>query len=398
MGHFMRKRRLVLFKGELDTVNLFTEQLKQGFLTRGDYEILEFNLCDAMKSLGELYAFFKEGQVTAMLGFNSMFFGTKLPSGVSLCEALEVPCINILLDHPYWYTDILKNMPLNGIVLCVDRGHMDYVNRFYPKISVNGFIPHGGTVMSGRPKSIMERGIDVFYAGSLYAEYADKQKPDFSKWDFPAEMICEETIQKLFRNPAGVIEDVLEETLREHGITMSDEELGLFISSCVYIERVVSSYFREKILRVIARAGIRLELYGAGWEKCDWLSLPNVYYGGRISPEAVLEKMEDSKIVLNSMPWFKDGSHERIINGMLRGAVVCSDTSRYLEEILPRDAWMTFGLEEEELADLPRRVKAILNDVEAMQRIADAGYALARKKHTWQARALELHEDLLSLL
>ncbi|MBQ6697041.1 MAG: glycosyltransferase [Lachnospiraceae bacterium] len=394
----MNKKKLVLFKGDLDTINLFSEQLKQGFLELGDYEIFEFVLGDMVNSLSGLYNFMQGEPITAMIGFNSTFYGMKLPSGANMFEQLQIPCINIFVDHPYWYASILSQMPSTGIVLCIDRGHMEFVNRFYPQIPVNGFLPHGGTAMETLPKPVSERKTDVFYAGSLYADYITKQKPDFSKWDFPAEKICEETIERLLEEPTGTIEAVLEDTLHKYGVQMAEEELCAFISSCVYIERVVSSRYREAVLSAIAKAGIGLTLYGSGWENCDWIRLPNVHYGGMISPSEVLVQMENAKIVLNTMPWFKDGSHERIFNGMLRGAVVCSDTSGYLEEVLPAEVWESFDLSADSIASLPKRLKALLQDTGRMQRIATAGYELAKDKHTWQERAEELHRDLLSLL
>ncbi|MDE7253400.1 MAG: glycosyltransferase [Acetatifactor sp.] len=386
-------KRIVLFKGKLDTLNLFSAQLRKGFEQLGGYEIYEVDLRDMIKGLGGLYTFLQDGSITAMIAFNSTFYGMTLPSGVNMCEQLRIPCINILVDHPYWYPDILRKTPSVGVVLCVDRGHMDYVNRFYPEIEVTGFLPHGGTPMEGMPKPIRERTIEVLYAGSLLAEYAEKQKPDFTQWDFPAEAICETAIQKLLQNPHLIIEQVLENTLRDHQVQMSDAELQAFISSCVYIERVVSSYFREKAVAAVAQAGIPLELYGDGWGECSFIKLPNVHYGGRISPEEVLRKMENTKIVLNTMPWFRDGSHERVFNGMLRGAVVCSETSNYLKEELPPDVWVPY--DPSTIDSLPERIQALLQDTDAMQEIADRGYALAKEKHTWQARAMELHQDLL---
>lgn len=390
-------KKIVLFRGELDTINLFSSQLKKGFLELGEYEIFEVDLQDFQRSFKELYNFMQGEPVTAMVGFNSAFFGMKLPSGGNMCEQLQIPCVNILVDHPYWYPEILEQMPQNGIVLCVDKRHMNYVNRFYTNISMNGFLPHGGTPMKRNPKPVANRKCDVLYAGSLYADYVALQKPDFSVFDFEAEQICEETIELLIQHPEYSIEYVLENTLKKHDVFMNDHMLSQFISSCVYIERIVSSYYREKILATVANAGISLDLYGSGWEKCDWIKLSNVNYHGMVSPHIVLEKMEDAKIVLNTMPWFKEGSHERVFNGMLRGAVVCSEKSTYLEETLPSDTWLKFDLSESSLGNLPTKIKTLLEDEEKMQEIATAGYRLAASRHTWQIRAKELHEDLFSL-
>jgi Uncharacterized protein conserved in bacteria len=389
------KKRLVLFQGELDTLNLFSEQLKQGFLELG-YEVFDFDLQQSARSLGLLHEYMQSGPVTAMIAFNSLFFGMTIPSGENMWEVLEISCVNILVDHPYWYHNMLMRMPATGIVLCIDRSHMDYVNRFYPNIPSNGFLAHGGTSLCASHKPVKERGTDVLYAGSLYAGYI--KQPDLSGWKFPARQICDRSIEYLLFHPEETIENVIEKQLQLAGICLSDEELRLFISSCVHIERIVSSHYRERIVGSVARAGISLQLYGDGWEKCDWVGLPNVHYGGRVAPEKILERMEDSKIVLNTLPWFRDGSHERVFNAMLCGAVAVSETSRYLEEVLPPDTWVSFDLSDESISALSGEINNLLSDENRLQQIASAGQELALSSHTWRARARELHEDLLSYM
>ena len=68
------KKRLVLFQGELDTLNLFNEQLKRGFLELG-YEIFDFDLSQKSNSLNSLLKYMQEGPVTAAIAFNSVFLG-----------------------------------------------------------------------------------------------------------------------------------------------------------------------------------------------------------------------------------------------------------------------------------------------------------------------------------
>lgn len=390
------RKRLVLFRGELNTLNLFSHQLEQGFSELG-YDIFIFDLRQSAKNLGLLYQYIQESPVTAMIAFNSRFYGMTVPSGENVWEVLGIPCINIFVDHPYWYHDILMHMPATGTVLCIDRNHMDYVNRFYPNISSNGFIAHGGTAFYPAHKPISERKTEVLYAGSFYADRIP-QNSDFSAWDFPAEEICDRSIAHLLSHPKDTVETVIEQQLGQAGIFLADEELRRFISSCVSVERVVSSHYRERIVGSIARAGISLDLYGNGWAKCDWIGLPNVHYGGMIAPEEILVMMEDSRIVLNTFPWFKDGSHERIFNAMLCGAVVVSETNQYLEETLPPGTWVPFDLSEESLSVLPHRIAELLSDENRMQSIASAGREMAASAHTWKARAWELHKDLLSFL
>lgn len=385
------KKRLVLFRTKLDTINLFSDQLKQAFLDLG-YEIFEYDLSQGSAGLSRFFKYLQERPVTAMIAFNATIFGTTLTSGENMCEALGIPSVNILVDHPFWcHDEILMCTPANGIVLCIDRNHMNYINRFYPNITCNGFLAHGGTSYCTTYKPISERKIDVLYAGGLVESNVPN---DFSDWDFPAKQV----IEHLLAHPEDTIEAAIEYELRHADVILTDEELRKFISSCAKIENIVSSYYRERVVGSIAKAGISLELYGGGWSGCDWVNLPNVHYGSWVAPEEILLMMEDSKIVLNSMPWFRDGSHERVFNAMLCGAVAVSETSKYFEEVLPPDTWVSFDLSPESLSALPQRIMDLLSDEDKMQKIASAGHNLAVSEHTWKARALELHNDLLSHL
>lgn len=386
---------IVLFHGKLKTLNVFSDQMQKELQQLG-YDIFLFDQEQSLQSLGKLYAYMQDHPILAMIGFNNTLFGMKTESGQKVWEQLGIPCINILVDHPYWYQDILRNAPTNSAVLCVDINHMNFVSRFYPQIAVSGFLAHGGTPADGKRKRLEERSMDVLYVGSLLSGYV--HKPDFSKWKFDAEKLYNDAITFLLDHRTVTVEDALEHTLLQNGVQLEAGDLCKFISECSYVERVVSSHFREKILKTFALSGISLHIYGEGWEKCDWITLSNVFYGGLISPEEVLQKMEDAKVVLNTMPWFKNGSHERIFNGMLRGCMVVSETSEYLEDTLPKNAWISFSLEEKEIEKMPGRVKDLLDRLGEAQKMADAGLAFAEKDHTWQARAREIHEDLLKYL
>lgn len=385
------KKRIVLAGGKVNTLDLFLNQLKQGFLELG-YEIYEFDLSEGQKKLNQFLEYIKENPILAMIAFDTSFFGAKYSTGKNIWEVLGIPCINILVDHPCrFHNEIMLDTPSTGIVLCIDRNHMNYVNRFYPNISFNGFLPHGGTSLSSTHKPISERRIDVMYAGSLFKV---PKEFTFSEFKFPAKQI----IEHMIAHPEDTFEAAVEKQLRQAGVILTDEKLRMFNSQVVGLEDFANSYYREKILGSIAKAGISMEIYGNGWPECDWINLPNVYYGGMIEPEEILLKMEDTKIVLNTMHWFKDGSHERVFNAMMCGAVAVSETSRYLEEVLPNDTWVSFDLSQESLSELPKRIQDLLNDEAAMQKIASAGHDLAIAKHSWKARARELHEDLLERL
>ncbi|MCR5256305.1 MAG: glycosyltransferase [Acetatifactor sp.] len=389
------KTSLVMFKTQLNTLNHFSDLMKKKFIELG-YEIFDFDCDKPMDELGRLYAYMQERKVLAMIGFNSNFYSLKTPSGVNVWETLGIYCINILVDHPYWYHNILLETPATGVILTVDRDHMKYVTDYYENVPTVGFLPHGGTSLSDKVKPVKDRETDLLYVGCYFGE--SYTEPDLTEYGPVAKKVCESAIRELIERPEQTIPEVLKAELLKENVVMTKEEFRLFMAKCVYIERVVGSHFREKIIKAFADAGINITIYGRNWEKCGIDKYKNVEFKGFVSPEKVIELMNDSKMVLNSMPWFKDGSHERIYNSMLNGAVPVTETSRYLEETIPEGLAVMFGLSDGEISEGVRRVKELLKDPAGLQEMSDGCREFALKGETWEHRAEEIHRDLLMQL
>ena len=95
------------------------------------------------------------------------------------------------MDHPFCYKNALDHAPANAIVLCTDRNHMRYLERFYPQIPMIGYLPHAGKELSEVKRPLAERGIDVLYAGNLSSSFAENIIPDLSKYrEFDARALC----------------------------------------------------------------------------------------------------------------------------------------------------------------------------------------------------------------
>ena len=178
-------------------------------------------------------------------------------------------------------------------------------------------------------------------------------------------------------------------------------ELCQLIEEFHFVDLLAVSYYREKVVRTLVENGVKVTLFGTGWECCDWLDNPNLDFRGRVSADEIVEIMHDSKIVLSTMTWFKDGAHDRVFNGMLSGALAVTDSSKYMREEFvssddideTKDDLVMFELEQMET--LPKKVQSLLNNLDQAQLIADRGYKKAFS-HTWAARAEELDRDLLS--
>lgn len=397
--------RLIFFKGIYDTLDLFTEELSNAFRMRG-YETEILDVRNMQESLIRLSEFIKRS-VKAAITFNNLAFNMELREGENIWEQLDIPCINILMDHPCFYHEALNKAPCNSVVLCTDINHMKYIQRFYPNVPVSGFLPHAGCIHIADYKKLWEREIDVLYAGGVSAYVNDAIRPDWEKYKkFDGEELGERVLEKLIEEPSRTTEEVVESILSSRGIALRDEELRLLISDMRYIEGLAVSHFREGAVKALVEAGIKVTVYGAGWDKSSLAFHPNLDYRGRIPAREILEKMKDTKIVLSTMTWFKDGTHDRVFNGMLAGALAVTDMSGYMlenfngvnetpweiEARTPKAQLVFFELSQ--ITVLPEKIKYLLEHLEESQVIADCGYQKAKKEHTWDVRAKEIEEAL----
>ena len=388
-------KRLIYVIGGYDALDHNLREMVKDYRDKG-YDLYEFNIKDPINSLSGLYEFLEKGPLSAVLFSNQVGIFTEIKQGLNLWDALGAPCIDIMMDHPFTYAPVLTTLPPNTICICQDRNHMAYLQRFYPEIMSTGFLPHGGTVPSKPIRPISERRIDVLYTGGIASPMIDMVMPDFKNYDFPMEKYGKEALDILISEPWHTTEDIIEQVLSSHGISYPDEKLRDVIADMRYVDLLATSHFREKTIRTLLDSGIHVTLYGSGWDKMDISSHPNVSFGGMISAKEATEKGLDAKIVLSTMTWFKDGTHDRIFNGMLSGALSVTDSSVYMkEEFKSGDELIMFELPEIEA--LPDTISSLLSDTDAMQEIADRGMNRALKELTWQHRAAEIDEAILSV-
>jgi spore maturation protein CgeB len=144
---------------------------------------------------------------------------------------------------------------------------------------------------------------------------------------------------------------------------------------------------RKECLEVLAKAGFKVKIYGNGWDKADFAKNFEVYPA--INFNNLLEIIVKSKIVLNIVPSFVEGSHERVFTAMLNGAVAVTDRNTYYEKEFAEDkniVMYSWG----RLNELPDKIYDLLKNEEKRERIAEAGYKEATKNHTWTVRALSI--------
>jgi glycosyltransferase involved in cell wall biosynthesis len=327
--------------------------------------------------------------------------------GGNLWDAMGIPYVNILMDHPFHYISQLEGAPENTILYVIDRNHVDFVKRFFPKIERCHFLAHAGCanamqeILGGLQEDLVSRprDIDVLYAGTLSRVLIEQLIPDFK--DFPeinGVIFSRNCLEDLIQNPEQTTEEVIERNVKQEfenrDLELTDERLMDYIEGFRFLDGFAVSYFREMAVRIIVESGINVHVLGLGWEQCDWArDNEHLIHLGKVDAKEVLPYMLRSKIVLNTLTWFKDGAHDLIFNGMLAGAAVVSDESKYLrEEETDQQTIAMFRLRE--LMKLPEMVADLLEDDKKRLSMARCGLEDAREHHSWRQAVGEIVDEL----
>lgn len=412
--------KIIVMNGGVETLDYFSGQMAETWREKG-ISIFVFDLKHAESAARRVRKFIKPGH-TALVTFN--FEGLEREAFVYseasgyLWQEYQIPCYNIAADHPYFYDNRLRELLSDeklhpGILknyhhLSIDRNHQSYFRKFYPEFDDAGFLPLAGTKLvpdrseqetcqaascseEVENQDEKQRTTDVVFTGN-YTE------PEF--FDKNIHWINEEyaafyqgIINDLIAHPNRTVEEVeLAHCEREMGENAA-EDLRVALHKMIFIDLYLRNYFRGKVVAAVCDAGIPVTVIGKGWEKLALSHRENLTILPQTDSKACLEALQNAKISLNVMPWFKDGAHDRVFNSILNGAVCVSDSSQYLGEVLPEGCGVCYyDLNHPDQA--VEKIRLLLSEDDRREQILEAGRPLAEKGHTWRQRA----EQLLALL
>lgn len=353
----------------------------------------------------EMLAFIERNN-TIMLAFNFHGMCNEAQfldeNNVYIWDALNIPCYNILADHPYYYYKLLAQRPRNYCQLSIDLGHEKFMRRFFPQVKMGPFLPLAGTQLAedggthsgmssesvGRAKdmqtglAVSQRPIEVVFTGnyaspSRFTKYITRLGEEYEQFYYAM-------IDDLLQHPTQTVEQVVEKFLRREIPEVTEAELKETMQNITFLDLYVRYTIRGEVVKSLVDGGIRVHVFGDKWDELCCEHKENLINGDSLYSVECLEKISQSKISINVLPWFKGGAHDRIFNTMLNGSVCLTDSNPYLDTMLV-DGENCVKYDLLELDKLPELVRSLLSHPEQMQQIADNGYRFARQ-HTWAKR------------
>lgn len=379
-------KRIVMVIGGVETLEYFSYQMGKTFVEMG-YLVFYYDLKNEMQSARTLRKFIRVGE-TALVTFN--FEGLEKEPGVYkegigyIWDEYQIPCYNIVVDHPYYYHGRLADLPKRYHHISIDRYQEQYFKEFYPEFHHEGFLPLAGTAETSE---VASRLMDIVMTGNYTPPSFCEKHINAINEEYAA--FYRGIIKDLIENPNQTVEEAeLRHCEREMGKTPYDE-IRIAMHRMIFIDLYVRNYWRGEVVKTLVDAGLVVDVFGKGWDELVCEKPKNLRIHPQITSKECLEQLKQAKISLNVMPWFKDGAHDRVFNSILNGAVCVSDKSKYLcEELEEGEGVCYYDLTD--LSSLPQNMQELLHDDHKMQEILEKGVAKVQKYHTWDARAKQI--------
>lgn len=291
-----------------------------------------------------------------------------------------------LVDHPVLFEQrLMEHKDMDNLwIACVDKTHVSFLKDVLNWKNVFYFPHFGGKSCYG--KEYKDREFDVFFPAS-YIDIETIEREN-SNWRTGAvKVISDQVIDELKKNnnisTEGAIKNVLERTGEKINNQLIFECMEVFGS---YVEEYISKFYRNQIVKSLLDEDISLTVAGRNWS-----FLKEKYQDGErlrilsenMSYNEVLDCMGNSKMILNVLPWFKDGSHERVTSALLNGAVCLSDQNKYTKSFLDNEV-SAILYDRNEPKNLAYKIKYYLQQEDKANEIAEKGRVIARKNMTVQ--------------
>lgn len=123
-------------------------------------------------------------------------------------------------------------------------------------------------------------------------------------------------IDDLFASPHRTVEEVAEAHLKAELNEVPEEELKKAMAALTFIDLYVRYTFRGRAVQVLADAGIRVHVFGDGWELLECKHPENLMIMNSLNSEGCLKKLCQTKLSLNVMPGLRTA-------GMIEFSIPC---------------------------------------------------------------------------
>lgn len=375
--------RVVIYKGsfQYDVVTDFGNSIGQ-LLEQNGVEVVYVDLLSPSVNEKILQAF--QTHVDFVLSFNGIGCDYTIDDQ-SLYDYVDTVFVMWLVDHPaHLYQRIMKPIK-NKIVICIDETHVEYIETHIDSNIVTSFIPHG-TDIEPLQFDVNTKEYDLVFAGHInnVSEW-DKKISDLEKLIPNLKDIVSKELQMDGNINLGKLMENIYKIFPSLQIVVNDQK-EVEIQIIQYIDRYIRSVKRNYIIQKLLDSKLKIDFFGIIPEDHKFHHSPFFEYHGIVEFNEMKKIFRKSKIVLNVLPNFPNGGHERIFTSMMCGALPLSDANTYLDENIKDILTFDYNKMDEGI----RLINEVLNNDELLRAKIINNYQLVIEKHSWSNRVEEL--------
>ncbi len=316
---------------------------------------------------------------------------------IPIYEFFEIPFISFNPDHPFYMEPFEIMNGKNIIHAWVDRHDLKYIDRFCSPKGKNVFLPHGAEINFDFENVLnWPRTIEVLVCNTLFpTDPIDQLRNSLSPSQVAFfEKIAYYSVQHFDKT----IENCVEDFFKLQGHKYTEEDIEAIINLAAFeIDMFRRKEKKIRVVRSLLDAGIEVNCVGNGWETTDLIDHPLFINHGKCSYSECSALVEKSKILINTMPTFLEGSHERVFLSMMRGALCMTDSSSYLRNEFSDGNDIVF-YDYENLGSLAEKIRFYLANDDLRIQITRTAFDKVKDNHTWLHRAheiVEIYEDFI---
>lgn len=383
----MNKKHFLLFQVKsvcYDSYIYFSNALAKA-LKRAGHDVEIFSALDEPLEAAERFV----GRTfDAILDFNSELPMLQMEDDSYFLDHIKAPFYDVILDHPLYHHNKLKQPLQNFHVLCLDENHKQYIDTYYPHIASAHVWEMTGDDIHPEQMGYPQKDMDVLFSGT-YTDYRDVADSIDTCPAFLGELTWN-LIHLIEAEPSLTQEGALQKMLSSvEEAEVIEENFALHMQACFLCDSYLRAAKREQLLLHLAKENIPLTLCGNGWRKSPFANFPQVQIIDDTSFSDTFSLFRRAKITLNLLPEFKNGSHDRVYSAMLNHSLCLTDASPLLKKQFTDGKELCF-YDAQNLESLTMQIKELLADEERLISITENGYAAAKKDHTWDSRVVSL--------
>lgn len=393
-------RELCYFSG-----SFFLNRMQEA-LERTGVEVVRLDFFGDQTDFSELEQYVGT-QFDAILDVNSRLPYLIDEKGSRILNQMKAPFFNYIVDHPL-YHHVGLSFPIdNYYAIGIDTFHCDYMRECYSNLKEVFLLPLAGTKSVALEQSHQRKKEYLFMGTYLLDDEITHRIQKLRNEINNATYQLALDLYDGWDEEKAPIEHALKKILHSYSGASSKEEVDEFIQNVYELSgfsELLNHMFlvdqrkrnerRLEILRMLAKNGEQIHVFGEGWETTDLTNYSNIQLKRGCEMSYSFVVMSHYEKLLDVNPLFFGGFHDRVLSAMANGCLCISDMVPGLDMDLVNGENIVLY-----------KKKSLLNVLEELSEqrdeknraIAMKGNALWKEKYTWEEHAKKLQEIIKSV-